>query len=709
MTASGRQIPYLSMSAAPRLPLLRQATASECGLTCIAMIASYLGAGIDLIELRRRHPQSLQGATLQNIAATCESLRLSTRAVSCRVAELRKLRTPCLLHWRFNHFVVLKSATRTGVILHDPARGIVRDTYDEVLEAFTGVAMEVTRGPEFQKARQPARLKLGGLVSLDTDIRQKLAAGLLLALICEALLLVSPFYLQVVIDQVVGQGDLSLLNMLAVGFTVLMVLQVAATVMRQLTFQYVSQVSVFDTTARVLHRLLRLPLRYFRERDLGDIQHRVQSLRRVQAFIVNSAPALIVDLLFIVLITSLMILYDPRLTLLALAVTGAWCLWRASILHISLRLSNDIASSESAVETHFLETLRAVQTVKMANGETARQSEWRNLFAVGINDKIRVGNLAVLDGALRQMLFQGLRIACIYVLAKSVLGGQMSIGMVSAFVAYLGMFIVRAGGIVDRVVEFKLLAVPLNRLADIIFNEEEPAGDDQRQTQCLRYDLHIRNAWFAHSPKERWILKDCNCRIEENSFVAIAGSSGAGKSTLLRLIAEAEPLCAGEILLGGVAVTDWPRQALRREMVVISQEDRLLKGSLAENIAVFERTIDRARVRQAAVQACIDAEIQALPMTYETRVCDLGVALSKGEAQRILLARAFYRQPRLLLLDEATSGLDAHSEKRVIDAISRLTATRIVITHSDQMLQAADRVLWLKDGVLLNSRPELNA
>ncbi|NNF41103.1 MAG: hypothetical protein HKN64_06970, partial [Woeseiaceae bacterium] len=508
MAASARHIPYLSMSATPRLPLIRQATASECGLTCIAMIASYLGAGIDLIELRRRHPQSLQGATLQNIVSTCESLQLSTRAVSCRVAELRKLRTPCLLHWRFNHFVVLKSASRKRVIIHDPARGIVRDTYDEVLDAFTGVAVEVTPGPEFQKAPQPAKLRLGGLVSLDTDVRRKLAAGLVLALICEALLLASPFYLQVVIDQVVGKGDLSLLNMLAGGFTVLMLLQVAANVMRQLTFQYVSQVSVFDTTARVLHRLLRLPLSYFRDRDLGDIQHRIQSLRRVQNFIVNSAPALIVDLLFIVLITSLMVLYDPRLTLLAIATTGAWCLWRASILNISLRLSNDIASSESAVETHLLETLRAVQTVKLANGEAARQSQWRNLFAVGINDKIRVANLAVLDGALRQVLFQGLRIICIYLLAMSVLDGQMSIGMVSAFVAYLGMFIARAGGIVDRVVEFKLLAVPLNRLADIIFNEEEPVGDQHRQTDCLRYDLRFQNAWFAHSPGDRWLLRD---------------------------------------------------------------------------------------------------------------------------------------------------------------------------------------------------------
>jgi len=673
------------------------------------MVANYLGVGADLVALRRRHPTSLKGATLKDITTICDSLKLSTRAVTCRMSDLRRLRTPCLLHWGFNHFVVLKSARRNHLVIHDPARGIVKEPLEIAKDTFTGVALEISRGQGFRKSRQLPRLTLSALLPADVEIVRKLSAGLLLALICELLVLASPFYLQVVIDQVLGKGDHLLLNTLAVGFAVLLLFQVVANTMRQLTFQYLSQVSVFDITARVLHKLLRLPLTYFRSRDLGDVQHRVQSLRRVQDFIVHSAPALLLDVLFIVLITALMAMYEMKLTILAIAATVVWCLWRTAMLPLRLRLSSDIALSESSVQTHFLETLRAVQTIKMANGEAARQSEWRNLFANGINEKIRAGNLMILDSALGQLLFQGLRVVSIYLLAERGLDGRMSIGMISAFVAYLGMFMTRAGGIVDRVIEYRLLDVPLNRLADIVFNENEADGHRKGVVADSRHGIELRNVAFCYVPGEPWVLSNCSCRIPANGFTAIAGCSGTGKSTLLRIMAGVESLSVGEALVGGLAVSDWHVPDLRRELATVFQEDCLLKGSVAENIAVFETNIDFGRVRQAAKNACIDAEIESLPMGYQTRIGDLGSSLSKGQIQRILLARAFYREARVLLLDEATSGLDSVSEKRVIDSISRLDVTRVVITHSDQVLQAAHEVLWLHDGKLLTSRPELNA
>jgi len=706
--ALGSGQPYLRMSGASRLPIIRQTTVTECGLSCVAMVANYLGVGADLVALRRQHPPSLKGATLKQVTEICDSLRLSTRAVSCRVSELRRLRTPCLLHWGFNHFVVLKAVRRDHFVIHDPARGVVKEPHRTAKDEFTGVALEISRGPGFRKSRQLPRLTLGALLPVDIAIIRKLSAGLVLALVCELLVLASPFYLQTVIDQVLGKGDHLLLNTLAAGFAVLLLFQVVANAMRQLTFQYLSQVYVFDLTARVLHKMLRLPLTYFRSRDLGDVQHRVLSLRQVQDFIVHSAPALVLDVLFIGLITALMALYDPQLTILAVAAIAIWCLWRTLLLPLRIRLSRDIALSESSVQTHFLETLRAVQTIKLANGESARQSEWRNLFANGINEKIRAGNVLILDSALNQLLFQGLRVVSVYLLARRGLDGRMSIGMISAFVAYLGMFMMRAGAIVDRVVEYRLLAVPLTRLADIVFNDEEPDGHCSGAHTNSAHEIELRKVAFRYVPGEPWILNNCSCHIPANGFTAIAGCSGTGKSTLLRIIAGVEPVSVGEALIGGIAVNDWRAKSLRKEVATVFQEDGLLKGSVAENIALFERKIDFGRIRQAAKNAYIDSEIESLPMGYQTRIGDLGSSLSKGQIQRILLARAFYREPKVLLLDEATSGLDAVSEKRVIDSVSQLDITRVVITHSDQVLQAAHEVLWLNKGVLLTSRPELN-
>jgi ATP-binding cassette subfamily B protein RaxB len=670
------------------------------------MIATHFGASTDLTSLRQRHNTSLQGATLDDLIKVCRQQRLSTRAIRCEAHELEQLRTPCILHWRFNHFVVLKSVSARGLEIHDPARGVVREPLSIVNDAFTGVALEVTPSPSFQRGKPPLRLRLRNLWTADSGLNRKFAAGLLLALICEALLLTSPFYLQLIIDQVLGRGDNDLLLSIVVAFATLLGIQVIANVMRQLTFNYLGYVTVFDITTRVLQRLLRSPIHYFRSRDLGDIQYRMQSLGRIQSFIVHSVPAIVLDAVFLVLIFVLMSLYDPLLTACVVALLIVWCIWRLLILPARLRLASDIAQAESAVQTHMLETLRSMQSIKVGNGESQREADWRNLFADATNARIRSSNLAVVDTVLRQLLFNGARIAIIYQLARKGLDGRISIGMISAYVAYLAMFTTRACGIVDRLFEYKLLDVPLNRLADIVFSEEEPGA----ATGPVRSigDIQLRNVSFSFAKEGQPVLKDCSMTARQGSFTAIAGSSGSGKSTLLQLIARNETDIEGELVIGGYGASRWQVTDLRSQMAVVMQGDTLLKGSITENIALFDTHADRSQVVDAAVAACIADEIEAFPMAYETRIGDLGSLLSRGQVQRLLLARAFYRRPALLLLDEATSGLDHDLEKRVIQSIQRLPATRIVVTHSDLMLQAADSVLWLHEGRLLLSRPDLN-
>jgi ATP-binding cassette subfamily B protein RaxB len=356
------------------------------------------------------------------------------------------------------------------------------------------------------------------------------------------------------------------------------------------------------------------------------------------------------------------------------------------------------------VQTHFLETLRAIQSVKSTNGESQRESDWRNLLANSTNARIRVSNLGVLDGAIRQLLFQGARIMAVYLLASQGLSGQISIGMMSAYVAYLGMFTMRGCGIVDRALEYKLLEVPLSRLADIVFNEEESSNGSAMDRPVG--DIELQNVSFAYSRDQPAILYDCSTCIRESRLTAIAGPSGVGKSTLLQLIAGNEKVTRGELLLGGRPSHHWRAADLRSQIAVVFQDDVLLKGSVADNIASFDPEIDMAGVSHAAGLACIADEIDSMPMAYQTRIGDLGSALSCGQIQRILLARAYYRRPGVLLLDEVTSGLDIVLEKAVIRSLSELTATVVVVTHSDLMMEAADTVLWLHDGRLFSARPE---
>ena len=695
-------IPWLDTLGTRKLPVVHQSTAAECGLACIAMIAEYVGAPSDLTELRRRAATSLKGATLESLAGICRGIGLDTRALACSVDELEDLVTPCILHWRFNHFVVLRSVGRDHVVIHDPARGVVKEALPQIRRAFTGIALEVSKGTTFEAGSRPRQLRVPDLLPRKSGLVPRFVAGMLLALVCECLLLVSPLYLQTIIDGVLANGDALLLRALLFAFSVLLIFQIAAATMRGLTFQYLAHATVFDMAGRVLNRLLRLPLRYFRSRELGDVQHRFQALSRVQSFIVATGPSMAIDALFLGLLLSLMSSYDPSLTALNIAAAVLWCAWRFTTFRWRLRLAADITAAEATNQTHFLETLRGMTSIKAGGGEGIRAMEWKNHFAATINARIRAGNLRIADSGIRQCLLQGAQVVTVFLLAKRGLGGEFSIGMISAYAAWLAMFSGRLSGLVDGILEYRLLQVPLGRLADIVFTEAEPVGRPDAGARLG--DIELRNVTFHYADDEPGIIRNCSATIRAGSFVAIAGASGSGKSTLLHLIAGTELPDSGSIRYDDRKIAAVDR---RHALATLFQDDRLLRGSVASNIALFDEEIDYTRVRRAAEQACVAEEIAMLPMGFETRVADLGSALSFGQVQRILLARALYRDSELLLLDEATSGLNPDLEKRVVASLRELTCTRVVVTHSDQVLEAADEVLWLRDGTLVLSPPVL--
>ena len=310
--------------------------------------------------------------------------------------------------------MVLRAVGTDHVLIHDPARGVVRESVEDVGRAFTGIALEISGKGKRANSSPPRQLRVADLIPRRAGLGARFVAGLLLALVCESLFLLSPLYLQTIIDGVLAAHDATLLRSLLLVFLVLLVFQMGASAMRALTFQHLAHVTVFDMAGRVLRRLLRLPLCYFRDRELGDIQHRFQALARVQAFLVQRAPAMLLDLVFLVLLLIFMTAYDTGLTALNVIAAASWITWRMATQPWRLRLASDITRAESVTQTHFLESLRAISSIKTNSGESARGSEWRALFADTINARIRAGNLQVLDGAVRQCLLQGIRIVTIF-------------------------------------------------------------------------------------------------------------------------------------------------------------------------------------------------------------------------------------------------------------------------------------------------------
>jgi ATP-binding cassette subfamily B protein RaxB len=686
---------WLRFSGMRRLPVIRQAAVTECGLACIAMIASFCGVGHDLVSLRRRFGVSLKGATLQTLMRVCEALGLMVRAVRCEIGELRRLRTPCVLHWGLDHFVVLKKVARRHVTLHDPARGRVRVSWAEADRKFSGVALEIAPAPEFRRTRRLRRLRLRDLLEFDRGFKGSFAAVALFALVSEALLLVSPLYLQTVIDQVLLRGDHRLLHTLALGFGVLALFQVAASAMRQLLSQFLSQTTVFSLSSRVMRHLLRLPVSYFRMRRLGDVQQRLTSLAKVQAFITESAPALLIDAVFLLFVSLLLFSFDAALAALVLLMSLLYAGWRLAIFPATFEQARKLVRAEAASQTHLLESLRAVQSIRLLAGEPQRTRDWQKRFARRCNAQIRLGNLAIADTSLHQLLFQGLHIGVVYLLAERVMAGSMTVGMVSAFVAYVGMFVARSAGVINRLFEYRLLNVPLERLADIVFHEREVGDARGGPLPRLQGAVRASGLSFCYAGEQAAVVSNLSLSVSSREFVAIRGPSGCGKSTLLHILAGIERPTSGTLSYDDRPASEWPAAAVRRQLGTVLQDDALVAGTIAENIALFDPNEDPGRVRRAARLAEIDADIERLPMGYDTRIGDQGSALSTGQVQRVLFARALYRRPRLLLLDEFTSGLDPDTERLVVASLGRLRLTRIVVTHSPVVMRAADRVIDL--------------
>ena len=698
---------HLNLFGMRNLPLFRQSEAAECGLACIAMIAWYHGLKTDLGELRRKFSISLRGADLVGLLDIAKRIDLGGRGIRCEPEELGQLRLPCMLHFDFNHFVVLKSARRGKFFIHDPALGQRVLTAAEMDRSFTGVAVELTPTEAFKPKAQPKQLSFFDLVRLDRSFLSPFGLGLLLALVAECMLLASPFFLQILIDEVLVKGDYSLIWTLAIGFGGLLAFQTASELLRQLTLQFLGQIVSFDIAARLFGRMLRLTANFFTTRQLGDVQHRVMSLEAIRDFLTSGAVAMVADVFFVIVIGVVMTIYSRELFFVALGIMTLYVLWRASIFKNMKRAAGDLLVAEAAEQTHLLESLRSIQTIKTSGLETSREANWRNKMVRRANAHIRTGNLSIIEQNITTLILEGGRLAILVFAALQVMDGALSIGMLTAFAAYLGMLSGRMRTLVDAFIQFKLLQVPLQRIADLAFAPTETQGEDGGRVVTMRGDVSMQRVLFRYGSGESMILNGASMDIKAGEFVAIVGPSGAGKSTVLKILSGLESASAGQVLFDGRAIAAWGNQTLRRQIGVGLQEDALLQGSLAENIAGFDTDIDMERVREAARVASINTDIEAMPMGYETFVGDMGSTLSGGQKQRVVLARAIYKRPRVLLLDEATSHLDAQNETAILEAVESLNMTRVVVAHRKETIEKADRVFRVIGGQLLEKKERL--
>jgi ATP-binding cassette subfamily B protein RaxB len=682
------------------LPLILQTEATECGLACLAMIAGYHGYRTDLMSLRNRFSVSLKGATLANLIQTAGQLDLGTRPLKLDLDDLGQLRLPCILHWNFNHFVVLKAVGAKKVIIHDPGSGVRSLSWSELSDSFTGVALELWPSPQFKPQQQRQALPLRSLMGHVTGMGTSCAQILILALALEVFALLSPFFLQWVIDNVIVSADRDLLTTLAIGFGLLMLLQQAISAIRAWVILYLSTTLNMQWRANVFSHLIRLPVQYFEKRHLGDIVSRFGSIETIQHALTTSFLEGILDGLMTVVTLSMMFIYSPTLGGIAVAAMFLYGLSRWAWYRPLREATEQQIVHAARQQSHFLETVRGVKAIKLFQRQNERRNGWLTVLADQLNAELRTQKLQLFYKLLNGLLFGVENILIIWLGARLVLDGNFSVGVLMAFNSYKGQFDTRVSALIDKVFELKMLRLQGERLADIVLAEAEATNDTQflSAPEQLAPSITVKALRYQYSPHEPFVLDGVSFTINAGESVAIVGPSGCGKTTLMNVLLGVLPATEGDILVGETPLKRLGVERLREMVGTVLQDDSLFAGSIADNISFFDPSPDREWIAECAQRAAISEDILQMPMGYNTLVGDMGTVLSGGQKQRILLARALYKRPRILFLDEATSHLDIDKEKQVNEAVKALNITRVIIAHRPETIVTASRVIVLLGG-----------
>jgi ATP-binding cassette subfamily B protein RaxB len=694
-----------------------QAEAGECGLACLAMVASRHGDMRRLHDLRSSFGVGLKGMSLRGLIGAASTVGFNSRPVKLPLEQLAQLQLPCILHWDLNHFVVLKKVGRRSITILDPAVGERHLPMAEVSRHFTGVALELTPNADFKPADQRQRVALSALTGKVLGLKRSLLQIFAVAVVLELFALAAPLLNQLVVDDAIATHDMDLLSVLIVGFALLLVIQTAVGLARSWMVMVLGMSLSLQWASNVFAHLVKLPVEYFEKRHLGDIVSRFGSVGTIQKTLTTSVIEAVLDGIMGLAALGMMLLYSLQLTAI---VVGSMLLY-GLLRWVAYRPFRDAAAERLIVSarenTHFLETLRAITPLKLFGREQERRAHWQNLLVEVQNRDVRTAKMSI-GFSTANTLVTGVENLLVFWIGAGLVmqtgttaGGTVSpftIGMLFAFISYKGQFTGRVSALINYAVEIKMLSLHAERLGDIVLATPEKDDAPSNELAHLAPSIELRNVSFRYGEGEPWILKDINLLLRAGESVAIVGPSGCGKTTLLKVLLGLLAPQEGEVLYGGIPVKHLGLQNYRQRIGTVMQEDVLLAGSIADNISFFDVQPNEERVQACAAVAAVHDDIAKMPMGYQTLVGDMGSSLSGGQKQRVLLARALYKQPKVLALDEATSHLDIANEQRVTLALAQMSLTRIVVAHRPETIAGAQRVVVLQQGKVLEALREAN-
>lgn len=678
------------------LPMIFQTEMAECGLACLAMIANYYGKYADIRSLRGSLCMPGGGVSVKHLLQAGENLALQGRPLKLELKDIALLNLPAILHWDTDHFVVLKKLTKKAFVIHDPAMGVRQYRLSELDYHFTGIAIELSPAVSFTREKKPREYSLRELFKITPSFHRAIAQVFFLSLLLQVLSLVFPLYLQLVIDQGLSKGDMDIIFLVALLFTLVIIAKTSVSYFRGVVLLQFSNQLGFQMVSNTFAHLLRLPLSYFERREMGDIVSRFSSLDNIKQLVTQEMVTVIVDGLFSLLTFLLLILYSPILAFSALFFVFSLTLTRLLTMPRERACRQEVLQTGAKQQTRFMENIRCIAVTKNYGIEADRLSQWQNCYAYFINSSYSLGHLQLSLNSLHGLLLGLDHVVTIYLGSTAIFSGQLTIGQLMSFVFLKQNFSGSVAAMLPKLAEIRLLRLELDRVSDIVFEEPEQSVQD---TSLLQLDisgaLEVERIGFRYSQTQPEIFKSLSFELGAGEFLAISGKSGCGKSTLLKLLLGLDKPSQGAVRVGGRSISELGVRQYRARVAAVLHSDGLLSGSLAYNVHLEMEPLNSKRLEGACRDSCIFEDIMRLPMGFNTQVGEMGVALSAGQIQRVLIARALYRQSKIIVLDEALSHLSVNVAQQIIDSILSSGVTLILVTHNSDLVRLADCSLEL--------------
>jgi len=699
-----------------RAHFVKQHDSMQCGVACLCMVANVFGRRFSMSRMEEVCHATTEGVSLKGMLDAAGSIGLRGVAAKVPLDRLAEMPLPAILHWNQNHFVVLDRISRNGkrFVVADPAKGIVKYDRREFSDRWasteidgkpSGIALFLAPGINFgedaasDKHRDDAGLAVLGKY-LRSYRRYFLLIGLSLLLGC-VLQLIMPFLTQWIVDIGIRHRDIRLIWLILLGELMIVAGRMATDFIRRWLLMHISMRINISLVSDFFIKLLRLPMSFFDTKLMGDLLQRMADHGRVQQFLTGQVLGVMFTMLSFLVFGIVLLVYDRLIFAAFLAGSVAYGLWIARFLSRRKVLDYELFEQQAKNQNKTYQFITSMQEIKLQDCEQRRRWEWEDVQADLFHVQMKSLRLQQTQEAGSIFINEVKNIVITVMAATAVINGQMTLGAMLAVQYIIGQLNSPVEQLMQFIYSLQDVRISLERINEIHRGKDEEATGGGAVGFAGERGISLRGVGFKYDPHAlRRTISDVTFDIPPGRVTAIVGASGSGKTTLIKLMLGYYPVAEGEITVAGRSISDYSLRWWRRQCGVVMQDGVIFSESIARNIAVGDGEVDVRRLEAAANIACIHDYVMSLPLKYNTRIGRDGVGLSQGQKQRILIARAVYKDPEFIFLDEATNALDAKNERAIVENLAQFYRGRtvVVVAHRLSTVKSADRIVVIDAG-----------